>query len=524
MNKTLIATLLLSTFAVLSLSACSDRGHEDAADGRHPPAADAGHGHDHGPGGEKITHFTDKTELFVEFPRLVVGEKSAFAAHLTQLADFKALATGTVSVILSGGGQPDEVFSTRAPTQPGIFRPEAEPRLAGPRELEIEVVAADFTVRHRLGPVTIYPDRKSADALAAEHDESGIGFTKEQQWKVDFATTEVTRHAIRPAIAATGTLRARPDGEALLTAPMSGQVQPSGTFPQLGQVVKKGDILAYLSPRLGGDTDLASLQANARKARVALDLSARERARMEELFKDEAVPEKRVLTARAAEASARAELDAAQGRLGQYGGSAGGVPLRAPASGIIADVRVSPGAFAQEGSLLFHIVDRRMLWLELRVSESESARLAAPSGASFRVEGIEKSFEIAVGKNGRLVAVGGVVDAATRTVPVVFEFSPGARPLPIGMAVQAQVFAGGAREAVAIPASSVLDEGGLSLVFVQLGGESFERRQVRLGAREGDWVEVLDGLTPGSRVVSRGAYLVKLASTGTAQIGHGHAH
>jgi hypothetical protein len=35
MNKTLIATLLLSTFAVLSLSACSDRGHEDAADGRH---------------------------------------------------------------------------------------------------------------------------------------------------------------------------------------------------------------------------------------------------------------------------------------------------------------------------------------------------------------------------------------------------------------------------------------------------------------------------------------------------------
>jgi hypothetical protein len=41
MNKTLIATLLLSTFAVLSLSACSDHGHEDAADGRHPPAADA---------------------------------------------------------------------------------------------------------------------------------------------------------------------------------------------------------------------------------------------------------------------------------------------------------------------------------------------------------------------------------------------------------------------------------------------------------------------------------------------------
>jgi membrane fusion protein, heavy metal efflux system len=193
-------------------------------------------------------------------------------------------------------------------------------------------------------------------------------------------------------------------------------------------------------------------------------------------------------------------------------------------AGTIADVRVSPGAFAQEGALLFHIADRSKLWLELRVPESDAARLASPTGAAFRVAGDERSIEIIPGRNGRLIAVGGVVDVTTRTVPVVFEFTAADRNLPIGMAVQAQVFAGGARDAVAIPASSVLDEGGMAVVFVQAGGESFERRTVRLGAREGDWVEVLDGLTPGSRVVSRGAYLVKLASTGTAQIGHGHAH
>ena len=116
-----------------------------------------------------------------------------------------------------------------------------------------------------------------------------------------------------------------------------------------------------------------------------------------------------------------------------------------------------------------------------------------------------------------------MVDPATRTLPVIFEFAPDTQ-LPIGMAVQAQVFAGGARDAVAIPASSVLDEGGMAVVFVQAGGESFERQTVRLGAREGDWVEVLDGLTPGQRVVSRGAYLLKLASLQTGEIGHGHAH
>ena len=100
---------------------------------------------------------------------------------------------------------------------------------------------------------------------------------------------------------------------------MSGQVQPSGTFPQLGQVVKKGDILAYLSPRLGGDTDLASLQTNARKASVALDLTARARARREGIFNDVDLPQKRALAALAAEADPRTVPDAPHGPRGPGG-------------------------------------------------------------------------------------------------------------------------------------------------------------------------------------------------------------
>lgn len=516
MNQTLIA--LLS--AALVLTGCGDKNAAPGHDAK--TAAEAEHGH--GAGGEKITHFTERSELFVEFPRLVVGEKSAFAAHLTRLADFRAIAAGKVTVILSGNGQPEERFSVDTPTQPGIFRPVATPKQAGKREMSIEVATPEFTVTHALGPITVHADRKSADAAGGEHDEDGIGFTKEQQWKVDFATAEIARRALRPAVAATGIVRARPDGEALMTAAMPGQIQAAGRFPQLGQVVKKGDLLAYLMPRLGGDTDFASLRAGAISARVELEQAERERVRMESLFKDEAVPEKRVLAARAAEATARAGNDAAQQRVGKYGGGGGGMPLRAPVSGIVADVRVSPGAFAAEGSLLFHIADRRVLWLELRVPESETARLATPSGAAFRVDGIDRGFEIATGKNGRLIAVGGAVDAATRTVPVIFEFADPDPRLRIGMAAKAQVLAGAPREVVAVPASAVLDENGISTVFVMIGGESFERKSVRLGVREGDWIEVVEGLEPGQRVVSRGAWLVKLASANTAQIGHGHAH
>lgn len=531
MNKTLIAACCTALF----LAACGDASqkgdHPHAKDGSHPPAAEKAeegkdHGHDHAPGAEKLTHFTDRTELFVEFPRLVVGEKSAFAAHVSRLADFRAVTAGQVTLRLGGNGQPVETYSVDGPAQPGIFRPEALPKHAGERELSIEVRTAEFTVVHELGPVTVYADRKAAEADPAPHEDEGIGFTKEQQWKVDFATAEVAMRPIRPALNATGVLRARPDGEAVLAAVAAGQVQPAGAFPRLGQKVKKGQVLAYLVPRLGGETDLATLRAAANKARVEHELASQELARLEGLYQQEAVPEKRVLAARAAAALAKAELDAARQRLGQYDGGTGGggIPLQAPVSGTLAEVRVTPGAHAEAGAPLFHIVDRDRLWLELRVPESEAARLGTPGGASFQAAGDGPVIEITTGRNGRLVAVGGVVDPTTRTVPVLFEFTPGSFALPVGMAVRGQVYAGGARETVAIPVSSVLDEGGMSVVFAQTGGETFERRQVRLGAREGDWVEVLDGLTPGQRVVSRGAYLVKLASTGTAQIGHGHAH
>ncbi len=208
----------------------------------------------------------------------------------------------------------------------------------------------------------------------------------------------------------------------------------------------------------------------------------------------------------------------------QFGGGGGGIPIRAPTTGAIVDVRVSPGAYVQEGQLLFHIADARAMWLELRVPESEATRASAPSGATFQVEGIDQSFEVVTGKNARLIGAGALVDSTTRTVPVLFEIATPHPGLKIGMAVKARVFVGQTQPGLAVPANAVVDESGVAVVFVQTGGESFQRRPVRTGARDGDWIQILDGLEPGQRVVTRGAYLVKLAATKTGGIGHGHAH
>src|SRR5690606_24907827 len=97
--------------------------------------------------------------------------------------------------------------------------------------------------------------------------------------------------------------------------------------------------------------------------------------------------------------------------------------------------------------------------------------------------------------------------------------------LRAGMAVTAHLQVSEAETVVAVPETALVDEQGLSVVYVQLEGESFARRVVRTGRRDGGYVEISSGLEAGERVVTDGAYFVRLASAGTTMsAGHGHPH
>jgi len=525
-QKTVLAAAAALTISLL-LAACENSTAKTDHDAKSTVAATDDH---HDDAGEKLTQFSDQSELFLEFSPLIAGQPASLAAHVTQLVDFKPLAAGKLTVLLSGGNAPDERFVVDAPAVPGIFKSTVTPKSAGERDLTLIVESKLGTLTHEFGPITVYADAKASKAAHGEHAAEGIPFSKEQQWKIDFATAEATKGTARASVAATGTIKAQPDGEALLSAPTAGVLRSAGSFPRLGQVVKKGQVLAMLSPRLGGELDQASLDAGAGKARIGLEQAKRERERMEVLFKDEAIPEKRLFEARANERMAQAEFDAAQARAGQLGGegSAGkptGIAIRAPIDGTIADVSITSGAFVAEGAALFHIANTRRLWLEARVPESDIGRLGTPSGAAFTVDGFDNTFTLDTEKSGQLIAVGGVVDAATRTVPVIFEFNNtggGANPLRLGMSAKVQLFSGKGQEAVLIPASAVQDESGTQAVYVQTGGDTFERLVVQTGAREGGKIAVASGLEPGQRVVSKGAYLIRLSTSKAGPAGHAH--
>jgi membrane fusion protein, heavy metal efflux system len=481
-----------------------------------------------------FTHFTDRTELFVEFDALAKGAESAFAAHVTRLSDFKPLASGTVTAILSEGGAPEERFTANAPSVPGIFRPVAKPQHAGQRRLVFEIAFEGAVSRHDLGIMTVFDSEQAAIAAAPKEEEEGGGivYLKEQQWKTEFATEPVAEGEIRGSVATNGVLRPRPDGEAHVGAPAGGRFLARGASPQIGMTVARNQVLGVIAPRVPTDVDPASLNLDVQRAQIAVQQAEAERKRLEGLFAQEAVPERRVIEAKRQEQSARAESQAAQSRLAQYRGTqsatggeaAGRFEVRSPVLGTIVGVSVAPGEFVEEGRELFHVVDLSRLWLELQIPEGQIGQVQDSDSAWFQPEGFPSAFEVSPRIGGRLVASGGVVNPQTRTIPLIFEVPNANRQLRAGMFVRAQVFTATTQRGIVIPLSSVVDEDGQPVAYVELEGELFERRPLKLGTRQGDRVQIVEGLKVGDRVVTRGAYNIRLQAASGAVPAHGHAH
>ncbi len=125
---------------------------------------------------------------------------------------------------------------------------------------------------------------------------------------------------------------------------------------------------------------------------------------------------------------------------------------------------------------------------------------------------------------GNLISIGRIVDPQARTVPVIYELDNRDKRLAIGQSVRVRLFTSASETAPAVRQAAVVDDAGRPVVFVQLSGEAFARRPVKLGNRQQDYVQILEGVRPGERVVTKGAYLIRLAAMSSSIPAHGHVH
>jgi membrane fusion protein, heavy metal efflux system len=303
-----------------------------------------------------------------------------------------------------------------------------------------------------------------------------------------------------------------------------------GTPPVLGTKIEAGQVLAEIAPRLAA-ADRGSLDAEVLATRAELEGAEAQLGRAERLFAEKAIPERALEEAKTRTNVARARLNAASSRLAQFragasgsvGRGAGGFQVRAPFAGTLVQADVTAGEVVEEGKLLFTIIDLDRVWLEARVFEPDIPKIERTRGAWFVIEGHDVPFVVDE-STGRLITIGHVIDPMTRTVPVIFEVANREGRLRIGQFAKVGIFSGDPVEALAIPESAIVEDAGKQIAFVQVEGEAFERRTVSLGIRDQGWVEVKEGLAAKERVVTVGAYEIRLASASGTIPAHGHAH
>jgi len=516
----------------------------------------------------------------MEYPRLVPGLEARFLAHVTVLATGEPVRSGQLRLELSDGPDGSRVLEAAQPARDGLFIPVGTFDVPGQYTARIVVTSDQIQETITLQPIVVHADMASAfeaaEAEATDEPADVVPFLLEQQWKIGLLMEQVERHSLTQRLQVPGEVEAPQHAMAVASAPLAGRLLPpeSGNLPHLGDRVEKGQVLAVMEPPLT-TSDTAQLAANEtyhdtlemgllvrefdvqakaleieqalRQSEAQLEFAQQALARIEDLrTKDlgtvaelQAARRDVELAKRASEGSEALKVSFAQAKE-QLGGlrtrsaavrsdaQPSGPPrhaLVAPISGEIVGADHVEGEHVESQGAVYRLLDLSSVWITAHVSEFDLAGIGESPGALLEFAAYpERMFDVVGEMEGRVINVGRVVDPETRTIALRYEAANPEGLFRAGMFADVFLETEHAVDAVAVPEDAIIMDNGRPVAFVLVHGEAFQKRVLELGIRDGQFVEVRAGIQEGERVVTKGAYLVKLASASPASFGEGHAH
>ena len=496
--------LIVLAFLAMSCNNKAEDAHAHNPDGSHE--------------GEEIprldhTIWTDKTELFVEFPALIVGNPSRFAAHFTVLDKHQPVREGSVTVSLIKGD--NGIRNTaEAPSSPGIFSPTIQPKETGSYQLVFELKTPDYSDKITIDDVTVYANADEAiKALGAAEDEGSISFLKEQAWKIDFQTAPVVSGKIYDVINTSGVWMPSPGSVKSLAAKSNGVVDFKVNNLTEGTAVKQGQLLMSLNSQgLASNnlsTDIASAKATFQQAKSEYE-------RKKELYESKIVPKSEFEKVESSFEIAKANYQSLVS-----GVSGGSKQIRAPFDGFIKSITVSNGDYVEQGVALVTVGTHQSRVLKAQLAPNYGLAMGNVQGIWYQNN--DNQWKDVTDAEGKILSIGKDVERENPLISVFAEVNATV-DMPIGSLTPVQIAMGNATQNTMIPVNALLEDYGSYSVIVQLSGESFERRPVKIGKRNGENVEILEGLQVGEVVVTTGAYQVKMASMSGSTPAHGHEH
>jgi len=462
---------------------------------------------------KSITLWTDKTELFVEFPALVVGENSRFAAHFTVLDKHKPVREGEVTVSLIKGD--NGIRNTaESPSSPGIFSPSLQPKEAGNFKLIFDIKTPTFSDTLIVHDIIVYASKEDAiNALGAASEDAGISFLKEQAWKIDFQTAPVVSGKIYDVINTSGVWMPSLGSVKSLVAKSNGVVDFKVNNLTEGTAVKQGQLLMSLNSQGLASNNLSTEIANARSN---FEQAESEYERKKELYNSKIIPKSEFEKVEGNFAIAKSNYQSLTS-----GVSGGSKQIRAPFDGFIKSITVSNGDYVEQGVALVSIGTHQSKVLKTQLAPNYGLSMENVQGIWFQTK--EGEWKNVSDAEGSILSIGKDVERENPLISVFVQVNAEV-DMPEGSLTPVQIAMGDATQNTMIPVNSLLEDYGSYSVIVQLSGEGFERRPVKIGKRNGKNVEILQGLEVGEVVVTTGAYQVKMASMSGSTPAHGHEH
>jgi len=369
-------------------------------------------------------------------------------------------------------------------------------------------VAAFQTVSKRYG-------QRQANPGAAEQEVATV------------AASPVLRRSFSEEITAVSSLKARETG--LVSPKLPGKVET--VLVDVGSRVAAGEAVIRLDGmtlELGVQQARAAhsgAEAAAAQAKAALEQAEKEYRRASNLLAEKVIPQSRFDAAEAGHKGAREAVAAAEEQSKQAKAALEtaeehlkDAEIGSPLSGVVVERNVEVGQSVAPGMALLRILDQSSLKAEFELPEADFGRVAVGMPVTVAVDSVaDQQFP------GRVSVVNREMNSQTRTFRVRAEILYPGGKLAEGMFARVRILTG-KRPALAIPRDALqrLPGSGTVYVFV-VEGNKVEKRTVKVGAVEGEWAEVLDGLREGELVVTSGAgrlqsgTLVKVAAavTGT---------
>lgn len=194
--------------------------------------------------------------------------------------------------------------------------------------------------------------------------------------------------------------------------------------------------------------------------------------------------------------------------------------FHSPVNGIVLEKKALQGMRFMPGEMLYQIADLSSVWVVADVFEQDIALVKTGAKAKVRINAYpDKQFDAVI------TYVYPTLNAATRTVAVRLEMANPQGLLKPAMFAQVEVPVSGKGNVLTVPTSAVIDSGTRQIVLVQLAEGRYEPREVKLGSRSDNYVEVLNGVAEGEQVVVAANFLIDAESNLKAALGGlGHAH